>query len=109
MADNSFLHTPSDPFFDPSPEALARHAEAERAMTRAYRVRGRMIPLVGALTSLLFAVLVPCWYKTWAGYATPITVLALGAIPMIMAIPITMRRMGISVPFSSARDCLRRD
>ena len=87
MADNSFLHTPSDPFFDPSPEALARHAEAERAMTRAYRVRGRMIPLIGALTCLLFALLVPCWYRTWVGYATPITVLVLGAVPMIMAIP----------------------
>ena len=87
MADNSFLHTPSDPFFDPSPEALARHAKAERAMTRAYRIRGRMIPLVGALTCLLFAVLVPCWYRTWAGYATPITILVLGAVPMIMAIP----------------------
>lgn len=87
MADNSFLHTPNDPFFDPSPEVLARHAEAERARIRAYRTRGRMIPLVGALTCLLFAMLVPGWYKTWAGYATPITVLVLGAVPMILAIP----------------------
>ena len=87
MADSSFTPPPNDPLFYPSPEALERHAEAKRAMTRAYRTRGRMIPLIGALTGLLFAVLVPCWYRTWVGYATPITILILGAIPMVMAIP----------------------
>ncbi|MBQ3506984.1 MAG: hypothetical protein IJA91_00415 [Clostridia bacterium] len=87
MADNNLIHTPTDPFFYSSPEAEARRAEAEKTMARAYRIRGRMMPLVGALTCLLFAVLVPYWYHVWAVQTTPITLLVLGVLPMILAIP----------------------
>lgn len=86
MAENSFTPTPNDPFFDLSPEAQARHAEAANAMTRAYRIRGRMMPLVGTLTCILFAILVPFWYQTWSG-EDPISLLILGGIPMLLAIP----------------------
>ena len=68
-------------------EDNAYYAHMAAAMTRAYRLRGWTIPLVGTLTCLLFAVLVPRWYGLWMGYATPITVLVLGLIPMILAIP----------------------
>ncbi len=89
MTDNSdnLIHSPNDPFYTPSPEAEARRAELAAELTRAYRVRGRAIPLVGALTFLLFAVLVPFWYDVWFGHTTPISLLVMGAIPMILAIP----------------------
>ena len=75
------------PLVDTSPEAIARRAEASAAMTHAYRIRGRAIPLVGALTCLLFAALVPFWHSVWFGHTTPISLLVMGAIPMILAIP----------------------
>ena len=86
MAENSLTPTPNDPFFDLSPEAEARRAEAANAMTRAYRIRGRMMPLVGALTCILFAILVPVWCKILNG-EDPVSLLILGGIPMILAIP----------------------
>ncbi len=70
-----------------TPEDETRYAQIVAGMTRAYRVRGRMMPLVGALTCLLFAVLVPYWYHVWADQTTPITLLVLGVLPMILAIP----------------------
>ena len=71
----------------PPSEDTACYAHMAAAMTRAYRLRGWAIPLVGALTCLLFAVLVPCWYSLWMGHTTPITLLVIGLIPMILAIP----------------------
>ncbi len=70
-----------------SSEDTAYYAHLAAAMTRAYRLRGWTIPLIGALTCLLFAVLVPCWYNMWMGNTTPISLLVMGAIPMILAIP----------------------
>ena len=61
-------------------------AEAER-MADAYRVRGRMIPLLGVLTSLLFCLLIPAWYGAFAGEITPIAVLVFGALLSLFAIP----------------------
>lgn len=70
-----------------SSEDTAYYAHLAAAMTRAYRLRGWAIPLVGTLTCLLFAVLVPCLYSLWMGHTTPITLLVIGLIPMILAIP----------------------
>ena len=52
-------------------------AEAER-MTDAYKVRGRMIPLLGILTSLSFCLLIPAWYGGLAERFTPIAALVVG-------------------------------
>ncbi len=87
MNDESNFHHTNDPLFDTSSDAAARHDEIAAAMTRAYRLRGWTIPLIGALTCLLFAVLVPCWYGMWMGNTTPISLLVMGAVPMILAIP----------------------
>lgn len=84
---DDLIHTPSDPFYTPSPEAEARRAAYAAALTRAYRIRGCTMPPVGALTCLLFAVLVPFWYGVWFGHATPIYLLFMGAVPMGLAIP----------------------
>lgn len=70
-----------------SSEDPAYYAHMAAAMTHAYRLRGWAIPLVGALTCLLFAVLVPCWYSLWLDHAKPITILVIGVLPMILAIP----------------------
>ena len=61
-------------------------AEAER-MADAYRVRGRMIPLLGVLTSLLFCLLIPAWYGVFVGELAPIAVLVFGALLSLFAIP----------------------
>ena len=61
-------------------------AEAER-MADAYRIRGRMIPLIGVLTSLLFCLLVPAWYGGLSERFTPISVLVIGALLSLFAIP----------------------
>lgn len=84
---DDLIHTPNDPFYTPSPEAEARHAAYAAALTRAYRIRGCTMPPVGALTCLLFAVLVPFWYGVWFGHTTPISLLVMGAVPMGLAIP----------------------
>lgn len=76
----------SSPLAPPS-EDTAYYAHMAAAMTRAYRLRGWAIPLVGTLTCLLFAVLVPCWYGLWMGNGTPISLLVIGIAPMILAIP----------------------
>ena len=61
-------------------------AEAER-MADAYRVRGRMIPLLGVLTSLSFCVLIPAWYGVFVDELAPIAVLVFGALLSLFAIP----------------------
>lgn len=61
-------------------------AEAER-MTDAYRVRGRMIPLLGVLTSLSFCLLIPAWYGGISERVTPIAALVIGALLSLFAIP----------------------
>lgn len=61
-------------------------AEAER-MADAYRVRGRMIPLLGVLTSLSFCLLIPAWYGVFVGELAPIAVLVFGALLSLFAIP----------------------
>lgn len=61
-------------------------AEAER-MTDAYRFRGRMIPLLGVLTSLLFCLLIPAWYGGLSERVTPIAALVIGALLSLFAIP----------------------
>ncbi len=62
-------------------------AEAER-IADAYRVRGRMIPLLGILTSLLFCLLIPAWYEVFFGELAPIAVLVFGALLSLFAIPL---------------------
>ena len=42
---------------------------------------------VSALTCLLFAALVPVWYGMWFGRTTPISLLVMGGIPMVLAVP----------------------
>ena len=86
MADN-LTHTPTDPFSESSPETEARRIGIAKEMTRAYRIRGLMMPLVGALSCLLFAALVPYWYGVCTGSTTPISLLVLGVFPMILASP----------------------
>ena len=61
-------------------------AEAER-MTDAYKVRGRMIPLLGILTSLSFCLLIPAWYGGLSERFTPIAALVIGALLSLFAIP----------------------
>ncbi len=70
----------------PDDEAFYANAAAQAAV--AYRIRGRMIPLVGALTSLLFFLLVPFWYRSFIGIVPPTALLAVGLLPMIPAIPL---------------------
>ncbi len=57
------------------------------AMTRAYRIRGRTIPLVGFLTSLLICVLTPAWYGVFAGTVKPAVCLVCGVLLSLLAIP----------------------
>ena len=75
-------------FMDGSPEEDAHHAEQEERMAHAYRVRGRMIPLLGLLTSLLFCLLIPAWYEFFWDAVTPIAVLVFGALLSLFAIPL---------------------
>lgn len=54
----------------------------------AYRVRGRILPLWGILTCILFSLLVPVWYDFWAVPQDDAgALLILGVIPTILAIP----------------------
>lgn len=70
-----------------TPGEEAYYAAEARRMNEAYRVRGRMIPLFGVLTSLLFCVLIPVWYGAFAGEIIPIAVLVFGALLSLFAIP----------------------
>ena len=75
------------PPVETTPGEEAYYAAEARRMNEAYRVRGRMIPLLGVLTSLLFCVLIPVWYGAFAGEITPIAVLVFGAFLSLFAIP----------------------
>lgn len=55
-------------------------------LSQTYRTRGLILPLCGAITCILFAILVPIWCVIWAG-VSPFTILAIGTVPMILAIP----------------------
>lgn len=70
-----------------TPEDEAYNVNIASNMTRSYRVRGRMMPLVGALTSLLFAVLVPIWCRTVPDGINAITTLTGGVLISLVAIP----------------------
>ena len=75
------------PPVETTPGEEAYYAAEARRMNEAYRVRGRMIPLFGVLTSLSFCVLIPVWYGVFAGEITPIAVLVFGAFLSLFAIP----------------------
>ena len=53
---------------------------------RAYRTRGWVMPLCGALTALLFCLLVPVWCTVYAGIP-PYYLLLLGVLLSAVAIP----------------------
>ncbi|MBQ4113473.1 MAG: hypothetical protein IJD38_11810 [Clostridia bacterium] len=74
-------------FTESSPEDRAMYAREAARMIRAYRVRGRMIPLVGVLTSLLFTVLVPLWCGSLLEDVSPGTALVGGVLLSLLAIP----------------------
>ena len=80
--DNSYHFTES------TPEEQAVYAQQAAEMTRAYRERGRMIPLLGLLTSLLFVLLVPFFYGAMPGNVTPMTMVIAGALVSLAAIPL---------------------
>ncbi len=70
-----------------TPGEEAYYAEQTKRMLNAYRVRGRMIPLLGVLTSLLFCLFIPAWYGGLAERFTPISVLVIGVLLSLFAIP----------------------
>ena len=74
-------------FTEPTPEDQASYAQMTAQMTRAYGVRGRMLPLVGCLTSLLLCLLTPAWYGALAGVFAPVACLICGALLSLFAIP----------------------
>lgn len=74
-------------FVETTPGEEAYYAREAERMADAYRVRGRMIPLLGILTSLLFCLLIPAWYGMLEGRFTPIAVLVFGALLSLFAIP----------------------
>lgn len=74
-------------FTEGSPEDRAMYAREAARMTRAHRVRGRMIPLIGVLTSLLFTVLVPGLCEFLPEDVTPGTALVGGVLLSLLAIP----------------------
>ena len=75
------------PPVETTPGEEAYYAEQVRRMNEDYRVRGRMIPLLGVLTSLSFCVLIPAWYGVFVGEFAPIAVLVFGAFLSLFAIP----------------------
>ena len=75
------------PPVETTPGEEVYYAEQARRMNEAYRVRGRMIPLLGVLTSLSFCVLIPAWYGVFVGEFAPIAVLVFGAFLSLFAIP----------------------
>ncbi len=74
-------------FIESTPEDEACYANAAAAATHAYRVRGRMLPLVGLLTSLLICALTPAWYGVFAGTVKPVACLVFGVLLSLFAIP----------------------
>lgn len=74
-------------FTESSPEDRAMYAREAARMTRAYRVRGRRIPLIGVLTALLFTVLVPMWRGSLPEGVSPGTALVGGVLISLLAIP----------------------
>lgn len=70
-----------------TPEDRVYYAEQAERMTDAYRVRGRMIPLLSLLTSLAFCLLIPAWYAVFVGGVQPIAVLVIGPFLSLFAIP----------------------
>ena len=74
-------------FTESSPEDRAFYAEEAARMTRADRVRGRTLPLVGFLTSLLILLMIPVWYGILYGNVTPMACLCFGVLLALPAIP----------------------
>ena len=74
-------------FTESSPEDRAFYAEEAARMTRAYRVRGRALPLLGLLTSLLILLMTLAWYGILPGHVTPMACLGLGVLLALPAIP----------------------
>lgn len=75
-------------FMEPTPEDEQRYADENAAATRACRVRGRMLPLAGALTSLLICMLTPAWYGVLAEAVKPSACLVFGVLFSLFAIPL---------------------
>ena len=65
----------------------AYYAQETVRMKDAYRVRGRMIPLFGIFTSLLFCLLIPVWHTVFSHEIESMAVLIFGVLTSLLAIP----------------------
>jgi hypothetical protein len=74
-------------FTESTPEERERYARMAEESTQARRRRGQMLPLFGALTSLLICLTIPLWYGAFSGHIQPIACLIFGVLISLFAIP----------------------